>query len=100
MCFFVFHPILGASIALNLLFKIPLKFATFIILITSSILIFFNSYKKIEKIIIGFVVCISLCFIYQLSHFSLDFSSILKNAIIPEIKTENLALIIFIHLYF
>jgi len=86
--------ILGASIALNLLFKIPLKFATFIILITSSILIFFNSYKKIEKIIIGFVVCISLCFIYQLSHFSLDFSSILKHAIIPEIKTENLPIIV------
>jgi len=57
--------ILGAAIALNMLFHLPLKIGSVMVLIVALILQFTNSYKKIEKIIIGFVSLIGLSFLFE-----------------------------------
>lgn len=57
--------ILGAAIALNMLFKLPLKIGALLCAVTISILLYTNSYKKIEKIIIGFVSLIGLAFLVE-----------------------------------
>ncbi len=64
--------ILGGSIALQMLFGIPVKAGAIIVLITVLILLFTNSYSKLEKWIIGFVSLIGLSFTYELSLSDID----------------------------
>lgn len=59
--------ILGAAIALNMLFHLPLKIGSVLVLIVALVLQFTNSYHKIEKIIIGFVSLIGLSFLFEIS---------------------------------
>ncbi|GAB6109733.1 Nramp family divalent metal transporter [Fusibacter bizertensis] len=59
--------ILGGAIALNLLFKLPIKLGTVLILALIIYMLLSNSYYKLEKWIIGFVSLIGLSFIYELS---------------------------------
>jgi manganese transport protein len=58
--------ILGGSIALNMLFDVPIKIGAILITIFVMIMLFSNSYRKIEKWIIGFVSIIGLSFLYEL----------------------------------
>jgi manganese transport protein len=58
--------ILGGSIALNMLFKIPVRIGAVLITIFVMIMLLTNSYKKIETWIIGFVSIIGLSFLYEL----------------------------------
>lgn len=59
--------ILGGAIALNMLFRIPVKSASILVVIFVIIMLFVNSYRHIEKWIIAFVSIIGLSFIYELS---------------------------------
>jgi manganese transport protein len=59
--------ILGASIALNMLFNIPIPAGAILTIIFVIVMLFTNSYKFIEKIIIAFVSIIGLSFLYELS---------------------------------
>ena len=61
-----FAEILGASIALNMLFNIPIVAGAILVTIFVIIMLFTNSYQKIEKWIIGFVSVIGLSFLYEL----------------------------------
>lgn len=58
--------ILGGAIALNMLFDIPIKAGAVLVTLFVSIMLFTNSYQKIEKWIIGFVSVIGLSFLYEL----------------------------------
>ncbi|MFB0935217.1 MAG: Nramp family divalent metal transporter, partial [Propionivibrio sp.] len=59
--------ILGAAIALNMLFHIPIKLAAVIVTLFIGFFLYSNSYKRIEAIIIGFVSIIGISFIYELT---------------------------------
>jgi manganese transport protein len=58
--------ILGGSIALNMLFNVPIKLGAILVTTFVLIMIFSNSYRKIETWIIGFVSIIGLSFLYEL----------------------------------
>lgn len=58
--------ILGAAVALNMLFHLPVKIGALLTLAAVLILQFTNSYNKIEKIIIGFVSLIGVSFLFEI----------------------------------
>ena len=58
--------ILGGAIALSMIFNIPIKAGAVLVTLFVSIMLFTNSYQKIEKWIIGFVSIIGLSFLYEL----------------------------------
>jgi manganese transport protein len=58
--------ILGGAIALNMLFNVPIRIGAILVTIFVMIMLFSNSYKKIETWIIGFVSIIGLSFLYEL----------------------------------
>jgi manganese transport protein len=58
--------ILGGAIALNMLFDVPVKIGAILVTIFVMIMLFSNSYRKIETWIIGFVSIIGLSFLYEL----------------------------------
>jgi len=59
--------ILGGAIALNMLFKIPIQIGAVLVVVFVIIMLFTNSYRKIEKWIIAFVSIIGISFIYELT---------------------------------
>jgi manganese transport protein len=59
--------ILGGAIALNMLFHIPIKLGAIMVTVLVTILLYSNSYKRMEKWIIGFVSIIGISFIYELT---------------------------------
>jgi len=58
--------LLGGAIALQMLFGIPLKLGTVMLLALSLWLLFGTAYRKLERFIIGFVSLIGLSFIFEL----------------------------------
>lgn len=85
--------ILGAAIALQMLFGISIPAGA--ILTTASVLImlFTNSYKKMERAIIGFVSVIGLSFIYELFLVHIDWPAALQGAFVPTVPQGSLLII-------
>jgi manganese transport protein len=67
--------ILGGAIALNMLFSIPMPAGAFLVVCFVAIMLFTNSYRAVEKIIIGFVSVIGLSFLYELTLVNIDWAS-------------------------
>lgn len=57
--------ILGGAIALEMLFRVPIKIGALLVSVFVLIMLFTNSYEKIEKWIIAFVSIIGLSFLYE-----------------------------------
>lgn len=85
--------ILGGSIALQMLFGIPVKAGAIIVLITVLILLFTNSYSKLEKWIIGFVSLIGLSFIYELSLSDIDWVQAATGWVKPTIPNGSMIVV-------
>ncbi|MDP4091985.1 MAG: Nramp family divalent metal transporter [Bacillota bacterium] len=85
--------ILGGAIALQLLFNIPLKVGAVIILAFVLWMLFTNSYRRLEKWIIGFVSIIGISFIYELSIVHMNWGRTLKSAVIPSFPKGSMLII-------
>lgn len=59
--------ILGGAIALEMLFRVPIRIGAILVTVFVIIMLFTNSYRVIERWIIAFVSIIGLSFIYELS---------------------------------
>ena len=75
---------LGAAIALNMLFGIPMKIGASASMLFVVIMLFTNSYRKIEKWIIAFVSLIGLSFIYELSLINIEWGKAAEAWVRPE----------------
>lgn len=62
-----FAEILGGGIALQMLFHVPLKAGAALTALVVAGLLMWNSYRRLEKIIVGFVSLIGLAFLFELS---------------------------------
>lgn len=67
--------ILGGAIALNMLFRLPIKIGAVLVLAVVLFLQFTNAYRKIEKIIIGFVSLIGLSFLFEICIVKVDWGA-------------------------
>lgn len=59
--------ILGGAIALNMLFGLPVKLGSLLVLALVVVMLFTNSYKRLEKIIVGFVSLVGISFLIEVS---------------------------------
>lgn len=85
--------ILGASIALNMLFDIPLKTGAVLVTLFVIIMLLTNSYRKIEKWIIGFVSIIGLSFLYELFLIDVDWVTAGISWVKPSIPEGSMLLL-------
>jgi manganese transport protein len=86
--------ILGAAIALQMLFGMPIPIGTLLTGILVIVLLITNSYRKIERWIIGFVSLIGISFIYELSLVHVDWHQAVAGAFAPQIPHGSLFLIL------
>lgn len=85
--------ILGGAIALQLLFNIPLKVGAVMILILVLRMLFSNSYRRLEKWIIGFVSIIGLSFIYELGIVHISWADTAKSMLTPSFPHASMPII-------
>lgn len=85
--------ILGAAIAIRMLFNIPLKIGALISALVIIFMLFSNSYRKIEKIIIGFVSIIGFSFILEVFLVHINWGEAAKGAFIPNMPAGSLPII-------
>jgi manganese transport protein len=85
--------ILGGAIALQMLFRLPLKIGSILVLLVSLYLQFSNSYKKIEKIIIGFVSLIGLSFIFEICIVNISWGEALAGWFKPSFPPNSMLII-------
>jgi manganese transport protein len=86
--------ILGAGIAIEILFGVPLKVAIFLVLAAVVFVIFLNSYHRIEKIIISFVSIIGFAFFYETTLFHIDWQEVGISAVTPSFPKGSLLIIV------
>ncbi|MDR1679361.1 MAG: Nramp family divalent metal transporter [Prevotellaceae bacterium] len=85
--------ILGAAIALQMLFGLPIKIGAVLSTILIMVMIFTNSYRKIERWIIGFVSIIGFSFLYELSIAPIDWATAATSWITPTMPDGSIIII-------
>lgn len=85
--------LLGAAIGLTMLFHIPLKGGVILVSLFVGWLLFGNGYRKLEKILIGFVSLVGLSFAYEMLLVKLDPGKIVSGWCIPSIPEGSMIII-------
>ena len=85
--------ILGAAIALQMLFKVPIVWGAILTSILVVVMLFTNSYKRIERIIIAFVSIIGLSFLYELFLIDVDWPLAARSWVVPGIPEGSMLII-------
>ena len=85
--------ILGGAIALEMLFDIPIIWGSLLIAFFVTIMLFTNSYKRIERSIIAFVSVIGLSFLYELFLVDIDWPLAARSWVTPSIPEGSLLVI-------
>jgi manganese transport protein len=86
--------ILGGAIALQMLFGINIPTGAILTTVAVVIMLFTNSYKKMERAIIGFVSMIGLSFIYELFLVHIDWPVALRGAVVPSVPEGSMLIIL------
>jgi len=85
--------ILGGAIALNMIFDVPIKIGAFLVMLFVFIMLFTNSYRRIEKWIIAFVSIIGFSFLYELTLVNVDWGATSKFLVTPNIPDGSILIV-------
>lgn len=86
--------LLGAAIGIHMLFpRIPLPIAVLFSLLFVILMLFSNSYRKVERWIIGFVSLIGISFLFELHLVKINWSAAAAGWVIPDIPLGSLPII-------
>lgn len=85
--------ILGGAIALEMLFGVPIVWGAVLTTLFVLAMLFSNSYKRIERIIIAFVSVIGLSFLYELFLVDIDWPLAARSWVVPSIPEGSMLII-------
>lgn len=85
--------IMGGAIALELLFHIPVKIGSLMVLAVVLFLLFSNTYTKLEKIIVSFVSIIGFSFLYELSAVRISWPEAARGWVMPAFPHNSMTVI-------
>ncbi len=85
--------ILGGALALQMLFKIPVKLGAVLVAALVLYLLFSNTYRRLEKWIIGFVSLIGLSFIYELKLAGVDWGLAASGWVTPALPDGSMLIV-------
>lgn len=85
--------ILGGAIALEMLFDVPIIWGSLLTAFFVTIMLFTNSYKRIERSIIAFVSVIGLSFLYELFLVDIDWPLAARSWVTPSVPEGSLLVI-------
>ena len=85
--------ILGAAIALQMLFGIPLVVGAAVSALLCLFLLFSNSYSRVEKGIIAFVSLIGFSFLYELTLTDTHWAQAAASAVVPSLPEGSMLVV-------
>ena len=85
---------LGGAIALQMLFRIPIKIGSMLILAVSLLCAFTNAYKRIEKLIIIFVSLIGFSFLFEIGIAKIDWGAAAVGWVKPSFPAGSMPVIL------
>ena len=85
--------ILGGAIALEMLFGVPIGWGAILTTAFVVVMLFTNSYRRIERAIIGFVSVIGLSFIYELFLVKVDWPAVTRAWVTPSLPEGSLLVV-------
>jgi manganese transport protein len=85
--------ILGGAMALQMLFKIPIKLGSALVTALVLYLLLSNSYRRLEKWIIGFVSLVGLSFIYELKMAPVDWGQAASGWVTPTLPHGSMLIV-------
>ena len=85
--------ILGGAIALEMLFDVPIIWGALLTAVLVTVMLFTNSYKRIERLIIAFVSVIGLSFLYELFLIDVDWPLAARSCVVPSIPEGSMLII-------
>jgi len=89
-----FAELLGGAIALKMLFNIPIKLGAILVFIFVSVMLFSNSYKKLERWIIAFVSLVGISFLIELFMVNADWAQVAISTIVPSTPIGSIPLVL------
>lgn len=85
--------ILGGAIALSILFHIPIKIGAVFTAVFCGWLLWSNSYRKLERLIIGFVSLIGISFVIELGFTQIDWQQAAVGWVVPVIPEGSILIV-------
>jgi manganese transport protein len=85
--------ILGGALALQMLFKVPVRLGAVLMTALVLYLLFSNTYRRLEKWIIGFVSLIGLSFIYELKLAGVDWGLAAAGWVTPALPDGSMLIV-------
>ncbi len=85
--------ILGGAIALQMLFDVPIGVGAILTAAFVTVMLFTNSYRRVEKGIIAFVSLIGFSFLYELFLVDIDWPEAMTSAVVPSIPEGSMLIV-------
>ena len=85
---------IGAAIALKMLFGIPLLIGSVLTAVICTVMLITNSYRKLERIIAGFVSLIALAYLIEVNMVNVDWAAAGIGWVDPKIPNESMLVIL------
>jgi manganese transport protein len=85
--------ILGTAIAINMITGLPVRIAVILGCALSFLMLFTNSYRRLEKWIIGFVSVIGISFVFELVLVKADWAAALRGTFVPSMPPSSIVLV-------
>ena len=85
--------ILGGAIALQMLLDVPIVWGAVLTTVFVAVMLFTNSYKKIERAIIAFVSVIGLSFLYELFLVDIDWPLAARGWVTPSLPEGSMMVV-------
>lgn len=84
--------ILGAAIGLNILLQMPIKTAIVISTVFVILTIWFQRGNVLEKVIVGFVSAIGLCYLAELYFVKPDWAAAAYHTVVPKLNSQSIVI--------
>ncbi len=90
----VMAELLGAACALNMLFGLPIGIGALMTAVIVLALLLTNSYRKIERWIIGFVSLIGLAFLIEVAMVPVDWRAAATSTVLPSLPAGSVSVVV------
>jgi manganese transport protein len=82
--------VLGVAIALDVLLQIPLRVGTFVGAVGVGATVWFQGYRSVEKLVIGFVAAIGICYLAELWLVKPDLQQTALHLVTPRLSSQSI----------
>lgn len=84
--------ILGAAVGLNVLFGLEVKTAAILSVSFVTLMIWFQRYKSLEKLIVAFVSAIGFCYLIELYLVKPDWTAAAIHTFVPKVNSSSIVI--------